>query len=148
MRLRVGAPTDDDIDLLNLTWGAGGDDAWPDHQRLRWKNCEVDGVNDQRLSQQAGEWVSFKCVDTINVEHANRQATVYTKLQQLARGVIQKQQTRWAWRQVGSAWGKRAGGRQGGRRLTRNASRCSFAGTTVTSKNALMMYQLMRLSSS
>jgi len=90
MRLRVGAPTDDDIDLLNLTWGAGGDDAWPDHQRLRSKNCEVDGVNDQRLSQLAGEPVSFKRVDAINVEHANRQATVYTKLQQLARGVIQE----------------------------------------------------------
>jgi len=100
MRLRVGAPTDDDIDLLNLTWGAGGDDAWPDHQRLRWKNCEVDGVNDQRHSQQASEWVSFTCVATINVEDANRQATIYTKLQQLACGVIQKQQTRWAWRQV------------------------------------------------
>ena len=81
MRLRVGAPTDDDIDLLNLTWGAGGDDAWPDHQCLRSKNCEVDGVNDERLSQLAGEPVSFKRNDAINVEHANRQATVYTKLQ-------------------------------------------------------------------
>jgi len=93
MRLRVGVPTDDDIDLLNLSWGAGGDDAWPDHQRLRSRNCEVDGVNDQRLPQMAGKPVSFKCVDAINVERANRQATVYTKLQQLARGIIQEKQT-------------------------------------------------------
>jgi len=117
MLLRIGAPTDDDIDLLNLTWGAGGDDAWPDHQRLRAKNCDVDAVNDRRLSQLAGEPVSFECVDTINVEHPDRQATVYTKLQKLARGVIQEQQTRWEWRQAGSAGGERAGGRQaGGRR--------------------------------
>jgi len=72
MRLRIGAPTDDDIDLLNLTCGAGGDDAWPDHQRLRAKNCDVDAVNDRRLSQLAGEPVSFECVDTINVEHPDR----------------------------------------------------------------------------
>jgi len=42
---------------------------------------------------------------------------VYTKLQKLARVVIQEQQTRWEWRQAGSAGGDRAGGRQaGGRR--------------------------------
>jgi len=34
------------------------------------------------------------------------------------------------------------------RALTRNASRCSFAGNTVTSKKALMISQLMRLSPS
>jgi len=89
MRLRVGAPSDDDIDLLNSTWGEGGDDAWPDHQHLRAKNCDVDAVNDRRLSQLAGEPVTFNCVDTVNVEHPDRQAAVYAKLQTLARGVIQ-----------------------------------------------------------
>lgn len=29
MRLRVGAPTDDDINLLNSTWGVEGEDEWP-----------------------------------------------------------------------------------------------------------------------
>ena len=117
MRLRVGAPTADDIDVLNLTWGAGDDNAWPDHQRLRAKNCDVHAVNDWRLSQLPGEPVSFKCVYTINVEHPDRQAAEYTKLQKLARWVVQEQQTRWEWRQAGSADGGRAGGRQaGGRR--------------------------------
>jgi len=88
--LRVRAPTDDDIDLLNSTWWAGGDDAWPDHQHLRAKNCDVDVVNDRRLSQLAGEPVSFNCVDTANVEHHDRQTTVYTELQMLARGFIQE----------------------------------------------------------
>jgi len=107
MRVRVGAPTDDEINLHNSTWGARGDDAWPDHQHLRAKNCDMDAVNDRRLSPLAGEPVSFNCVDTIDVEHPNRQATVYAKLQNLARGVIQEQQTRWEWRKAGRAWGGR-----------------------------------------
>jgi len=77
----------------------------------------VDAVNDRRLSQLTSEPVSFTCVDTINVKHPDRQATVYTKLQELACGVIQEQQTRWELRQAGSVGGERAGGRQaGGRR--------------------------------
>jgi len=40
----------------------------------------VDAVSDRRLSQLAGEPVSFNCVYTINMEHSDRKATVYTKL--------------------------------------------------------------------
>jgi len=86
MRLRVGAPTDDDA---NSTWRVRGDDAWPKHQHLRAKNCDVDAVNDRRLAELPGEHVIFTCVDTINVEHPDRQASVHFKLQKLARGVLQ-----------------------------------------------------------
>jgi len=89
MRLRVGEPTDDDNNLLNSTWGVEGEDAWPNHQHLRAKNCDVDTVNDRRLAQLMGEPVTFTCVDTINVEHPDRQASVYAKLKRLARGVLQ-----------------------------------------------------------
>jgi len=89
MRLRVGAPTEDDVNLLNSAWGVGGDDAWPNHQQLRAKNCDLGTVNDRRLAELPGESVTITCVDTFNVEHPDRQASVYFKLQKLSRGVFQ-----------------------------------------------------------
>jgi len=60
MRLRVGAPTEDDVNLLNSAWGVGGDDAWPNHQQLRAKNCDVGTVNDRRLAELPGESVTLR----------------------------------------------------------------------------------------
>jgi len=49
----------------------------------------VETVNDRRLVELMGVPVTFTCVDTINVEQPDRQASVYAKLRKLARGVLQ-----------------------------------------------------------